>query len=240
MPGHTFLYSPPVNRDPRADRGRRARRDLLHLDEPGEPRPPPAGRQRRLGSRLRTTSRSCATGSTSCRCSVSALSRGCIIPDTPDVAFINLEFPSRDDRPRRAVLARAEQARRTTIVGSRKMVVYDDTSTEPVRIFDSGVTLPIRRRSASTGSPTAPATSSRRASRPRSRSRSRLRTSARPILARSRAAILRRGRPRRRAHDRGGRPLARAGRGARRGGREPDRSLTGPGARAGVLPIMAA
>src|SRR6185437_12399382 len=29
--------------------------------------------------------------------------------------------------------------RRTTIVGSKKMVVYDDTSGEPVRIFDSGV-----------------------------------------------------------------------------------------------------
>jgi predicted dehydrogenase len=32
--------------------------------------------------------------------------------------------------------------RRTTIVGSKKMVVYDDTSNEPVRIFDSGASLP--------------------------------------------------------------------------------------------------
>jgi len=32
--------------------------------------------------------------------------------------------------------------RRTTIVGSRKMVVYDDTSSEPVRVFDSGAVLP--------------------------------------------------------------------------------------------------
>ena len=31
--------------------------------------------------------------------------------------------------------------RRTTIVGSRKMVVYDDTSNEPVRVFDSGVMM---------------------------------------------------------------------------------------------------
>jgi hypothetical protein len=31
--------------------------------------------------------------------------------------------------------------RRTTIVGSRKMLVYDDTSNEPVRVFDSGVSL---------------------------------------------------------------------------------------------------
>ena len=70
---------------------------------------------------------------------VSAMSRGCIVPDTPDVAFIDLEYPS-------GTLAHVEVAwlapsklRRTAIVGSRKMVVYDDASTEPVRIFDSGV-----------------------------------------------------------------------------------------------------
>ena len=28
---------------------------------------------------------------------------------------------------------------RTVLVGSKKMVVYDDTSPEPVRVFDSGV-----------------------------------------------------------------------------------------------------
>jgi hypothetical protein len=32
--------------------------------------------------------------------------------------------------------------RRTTIVGSQKMIVYDDTSNEPVRVFDSGVVPP--------------------------------------------------------------------------------------------------
>jgi predicted dehydrogenase len=31
--------------------------------------------------------------------------------------------------------------RRTTIVGSNKMIVYDDTSPEPVRVFDSGAVL---------------------------------------------------------------------------------------------------
>jgi len=72
---------------------------------------------------------------------VTALSRGCIIPGTPDVAFVNLEYAS-------GVIAHAELAwlapsklRRTTVVGSRKMVVYDDTSIEPVRVFDTGVTL---------------------------------------------------------------------------------------------------
>ena len=32
--------------------------------------------------------------------------------------------------------------RRTAIVGSKKMVVYDDTSKESVRIFDSGASIP--------------------------------------------------------------------------------------------------
>ena len=32
--------------------------------------------------------------------------------------------------------------RRTAVVGSRKMLVYDDTSNEPVRVFDSGADLP--------------------------------------------------------------------------------------------------
>lgn len=72
---------------------------------------------------------------------VTALSRGCVIPETPDVAFVNVEYGS-------GIVAHVELAwlapsklRRTTVVGSRKMVVYDDTSGEPVRVFDSGVTI---------------------------------------------------------------------------------------------------
>ena len=72
---------------------------------------------------------------------VSATCRRCIIPDIPDVAFIDLEFEN-------GVIAHVElswlapsKLRRTTIVGSQKMLVYDDTSNEPVRLFDSGVLL---------------------------------------------------------------------------------------------------
>ena len=72
---------------------------------------------------------------------VNALSRGCVMPNTPDVAFIQLEYAS-------GVIANVELAwlapsklRRTTVVGSHKMVVYDDTSVESVRVFDSGVDL---------------------------------------------------------------------------------------------------
>jgi predicted dehydrogenase len=72
----------------------------------------------------------------------SALSRGCIIPDVPDVAFINLEFPSGTVAHVELSWLAPSKLRRTTIVGSRKMVVYDDTSSEPVRLFDSGAVLP--------------------------------------------------------------------------------------------------
>jgi predicted dehydrogenase len=71
----------------------------------------------------------------------SAISRGCIMPETPDIAFINLEYGT-------GIVAHVElswlapsKLRRTTIVGSEKMIVYDDTSNEPVRVFDSGVDL---------------------------------------------------------------------------------------------------
>ena len=73
---------------------------------------------------------------------VSAMSRGCIIPTTPDIAFVNLEFPSGTVAHVELSWLSPSKLRRTTIVGSEKMVVYDDTSTEPVRVFDSGVVLP--------------------------------------------------------------------------------------------------
>jgi predicted dehydrogenase len=71
--------------------------------------------------------------------SVSAVGRDSIVRGVHDVAFIDLTFPSE-------VLAHVElswlapsKLRRTVVVGSEKMVVYDDGSHEPIRIFDRGV-----------------------------------------------------------------------------------------------------
>lgn len=72
---------------------------------------------------------------------VSALARGCIIPGIPDVAFIDLEYASGSVGHVELSWLAPGKLRRTTIVGSRKMIVYDDTSAEPVRVFDSGATL---------------------------------------------------------------------------------------------------
>jgi predicted dehydrogenase len=75
---------------------------------------------------------------------VTAFARDCIIPGTPDVAFINLRFPSQTVAHVELSWLSPTKLRRTAIVGSEKMVVYDDTSNEPVRIFDSGAALPAR------------------------------------------------------------------------------------------------
>jgi predicted dehydrogenase len=137
MPGHTFLYSPPVNKC----------RELIQSGELGEIYFISMSRVN-LGLHQSDVSVIWDLGphdfsilrywleETPVR--VSATCRGCIIESIPDVAFIDLEFPSR-------IIAHVElswlapsKLRRTTIVGSRKMVVYDDTSNEPVRVFDSG------------------------------------------------------------------------------------------------------
>jgi predicted dehydrogenase len=73
---------------------------------------------------------------------VTALSRDCVVPGTPDVAFINLEFASGAIAHVELSWLAPSKLRRTTIVGSKKMIVYDDTSNEPVRVFDSGADVP--------------------------------------------------------------------------------------------------
>ena len=71
---------------------------------------------------------------------VSAIARACV-GDLPDVAFIDLEFGTGPIAHVELSWLAPSKLRRTTIVGSEKMVVYDDTSNEPVRVFDSGVHL---------------------------------------------------------------------------------------------------
>jgi predicted dehydrogenase len=71
---------------------------------------------------------------------VSATARACV-GERPDVAFIDLEYASGPIAHVELSWLAPSKLRRTTIVGSDKMVVYDDTSNEPVRVFDSGVHL---------------------------------------------------------------------------------------------------
>jgi predicted dehydrogenase len=138
MPGHTFLYSPPVNMI----------RELITQDVLGEIysistsrvnlglHQPDASVAWDLGPHDFSILRYWL-GETPTH--VSALSRGCILPHTADVAFINLEFDSGTIAHVELSWLAPSKLRRTTLIGAKKMVVYDDTSTEPIRIFDSGV-----------------------------------------------------------------------------------------------------
>jgi predicted dehydrogenase len=141
MPGHTFLYSPPVN----------VAKELIRTGELGEIY---FITMSRVNLGLHQSDASVIWDLAPHDFSilrywleetpmkVSALSRACIFDDVPDVAFINLEF-------RTGAIAHIElswlapsKLRRTAVVGSRKMLVYDDTSNEPIRVFDSGASVP--------------------------------------------------------------------------------------------------
>jgi len=70
---------------------------------------------------------------------IRATGRDSIVPGIADVAFVTMEFAS-------GLIANVElswlapsKLRRTVIVGSRKMVVYEDGMAEPIRIYDRGV-----------------------------------------------------------------------------------------------------
>ncbi len=140
MPGHTFLYSPPVNMI----------RDLIEAGELGDIYSISASRVN-LGLHQPDASVAWDLGPhdfsilrywlSELPTHVAALSRGCIMPETADVAFIHLEHPSGTIAHVELSWLAPSKLRRTTIIGSKKMIVYDDTSTEPVRIFDSGVML---------------------------------------------------------------------------------------------------
>jgi len=74
--------------------------------------------------------------------SVAVTGRGCIVPSIPDVAFINLKFPSGVVAEIQASWLSPVKLRRTIVVGSKKMLLYDDTeNVEKVKVFDHGVQL---------------------------------------------------------------------------------------------------
>jgi predicted dehydrogenase len=140
MPGHTFLYSPPVAMI----------KSMIDAGELGEIY---FISMSRVNLGLHQSDVSVAwdlgphdfsilrhwLGETPMR--VSALARGCIIPGIPDVAFIDLEYRSQTLAHVELSWLAPSKLRRTTVVGSQKMVIYDDTSNEPVRVFDSGAML---------------------------------------------------------------------------------------------------
>ncbi|HEY1480613.1 MAG TPA: Gfo/Idh/MocA family oxidoreductase [Gaiellales bacterium] len=138
MCGHVFLYSPPV----------RAIHDLLARGELGEIYFISSSRVN-LGLHQRDVSVVWDLGPHDFSIllswlgesptSVRAIGRDSIVNGLPDVAFIDLAFAS-------GVIAHVElswlspsKLRRTVVVGSERMIVYEDGGIEPLRIFDHGV-----------------------------------------------------------------------------------------------------
>ncbi len=139
MPGHTFLYSPPVL----------AIKRMLDAGELGEISFATSTRVN-LGIHRSDDSvvRDLGPHDFSILLFwlgkpelVRAVGRGAIIEGLLDVAFLDVGYPN-------GCLVRIELAwvaptklRRTVLVGRQKMVVYDDTSPEQVRVFDMGVNI---------------------------------------------------------------------------------------------------
>jgi predicted dehydrogenase len=138
MCGHTFIYSPPV----------RAVRALLDAGELGDVFFISSNRTN-LGLHQRDVSVVWDLGPHDFSIllywlgelpdSVRAIGRDSIVPGIHDVAFVTMRFPS-------GIVANVElswlapgKLRRTVIVGSQKMCVYDDGTAEPIRLFDHGV-----------------------------------------------------------------------------------------------------
>jgi predicted dehydrogenase len=138
MCGHTFVYSPPV----------RAVKRMLEVGTLGEIYFISSSRVN-LGLHQRDVSVIWDLGPHDFSIllywlgemptSVRAIGRDSIVKGIADVAFVTLRFAS-------GVIANVElswlapsKLRRTVLVGSDRMVIYDDGASEPVRLFDSGV-----------------------------------------------------------------------------------------------------
>jgi len=139
MVGHTFVFSPPV----------RKVKELLDDGELGEVRFISSSRVN-LGLHQKDVSVIWDLASHDFSIlyywlgeeaeTVSGVGRACVNPQIPDVAFLNLTFPSGVVASLDVAWLSPVKLRRTIIVGSRKMLLYDDTeSVEKVKLFDHGV-----------------------------------------------------------------------------------------------------
>lgn len=71
---------------------------------------------------------------------VAASGRASVAGHPPDVAFVDVEFPSGFSANLHLSWLAPTKVRRMTLVGTRKMVVYEDTHPEePVKVYDKGV-----------------------------------------------------------------------------------------------------
>ena len=158
MPGHTFVYSPPVNKV----------KELIDADVLGEVYFVTSSRMN-LG-KYQADGVICDLAPHDLSIllywldepvvAVAASARSVFQDDVPETAFLTLTFASGTTANVQISWLAPRKVREMAIVGSRRMVQYDDTAAdEAVRVFDRGMELAEPPTSASTSSPTAAATS---------------------------------------------------------------------------------
>lgn len=139
MPGHTFLYSPPVRRV----------KDILDAGELGELY---FGTFSRVNLGIHQSDanvvRDLAPHDFSILLHwlgepvfVRAIGRDSVGSGQLDVAFIDMGMPNGALVHMELSWLSPTKLRRTVLVGSGKMVVYEDTSSEQVRVYDRGVEM---------------------------------------------------------------------------------------------------
>lgn len=73
---------------------------------------------------------------------ISASGRDSIIKGVPDVAFISLKFPSKIVANIELSWLAPTKIRRTIVVGSKKMLIYDDSDpVDKIKVFDKGIEM---------------------------------------------------------------------------------------------------
>jgi predicted dehydrogenase len=140
MPGHTFLYSPPVNKV----------RDLIAAGELGEVYFVTSSRMNLGIYQADGVVKDLAPHDLSILLywlnepivEVATSARSVIEPEVPTTAFITLTFASGTTANVQISWLAPRKVREMIIVGSRKMVQYDDAAMdETVRIYDRGMEL---------------------------------------------------------------------------------------------------
>jgi predicted dehydrogenase len=71
--------------------------------------------------------------------SVTRQGMDCIQPGVEDVVFVNLAYPNKIIANIHVSWLDPQKVRKMTVVGSRKMVVYDDVADDKIAIYDKGI-----------------------------------------------------------------------------------------------------
>ena len=136
MPGHTFVYSPPVVK-------------IAQLLEAGDLGKLHFGTSTRVNLGMHQSDASVIRDLAPHDFSilhywfgppafVRAIARASLVPGKLDVAFIDVGYQDQSLFHLEIAWLAPTKLRRTVLVGSEKMVVYDDTSSEQVRLYDWG------------------------------------------------------------------------------------------------------